>query len=1019
MHGELTRVHSGSWSALAPVLAVLGLLEGCLGALGVGGGALADDDYETTRRAAAALRVNCGGPAYAGADGSWAADHGYVGGYPYEVTQPVAGTTDPSLYQSLHWNDGVLDYAFAVENGDYVVTLKFAEIYFASAGERVFDIWLNGNAVARDFDIVAVAGAAYRAVDRSFPVTVSDRRVAIHMVASVDNPQVNAIEIAPRHAAICPAPGTDAFTACYYRDRSFGDLALSRTDGVIDFDWSNGSPDGAVPADNFSARWEGDFTFAARSYDFTVTGDDGVRLSIDDEVLIDAWLDQPPTSYQATRSVSNGVHRVRLEYFEAFGGAVARLSWAAAACTPTCAGRTCGASDGCGGSCGSACDAGCVGHCGDGVQSCDEAGVDCGGASCGACGGGPACPGPATDAFTACYYDDPDLGSLVLSRTDAVIDFDWGGGSPDAAVPADTFSASWEGNFSFTSGSYDFTATGDDGVRLYLDGQLLIDAWVQQPPTKYTTTRALGAGVHRLRFEYFEAFGGAVARLSWNGSGCAPTCTGRSCGADDGCGGRCGSTCDAGCTAHCADGVQSCDENGVDCGGSACGICSSGTVRDIRSYGARCDGNSDDAGAVQSALDALGPGETLQIPCMAGIGAAGLWLTSRSSVTVTGTGSGTGLRALDSPSGEPFMLRLFDCTDCVIRGLEFQVQNKRGGAIRMVRDVRALIDGNRVSDVGEPGTGGVAAAVFATGGTDNTFSNNIIHGTRGIANDDGPRGLWVGNPDGGLEVRPRIIGNDISDTHHTAIAGHSDGALVRGNRVFDAGTGSAFGKAGGACNKLSLMSSSASPPLANSSTAIVEDNDFRFCSQGLQLEKVANLIVRNNRIVEMQDSGIYISGGGEHDIQIYGNTFTNAQAGGVAINSGSSISVHDNRFGHDPSLSTPSPIGVRLSPHYQEWTISGISIARNDFDSLSGQGVLISDAWNKGAQVDGVDIADNSFTRNGAGVLVGENVSGVLRNISVAGDNCFAANGTAVSDDRAAGNLGTRSQVGSCAAHHP
>ena len=102
---------------------------------------------------------------------------------------------------------------------------------------------------------------------------------------------------------------------------------LARTDSTINFDWASGSPGTAVNANNFSARWEGDFTFESAAYNFTTTADDGIRVYVDGTPLIDKWFDQPPTTYNALKTLSAGTHRVKVEYYENGGGAVAKVSW--------------------------------------------------------------------------------------------------------------------------------------------------------------------------------------------------------------------------------------------------------------------------------------------------------------------------------------------------------------------------------------------------------------------------------------------------------------------------------------------------------------------------------------------------------------------------------------------------------------------------------------------------------------------------------------------------------------------
>jgi hypothetical protein len=72
----------------------------------------------------------------------------------------------------------------------------------------------------------------------------------------------------------------------------------------------------------------------------------------------------------------------------------------------------------------------------------------------------------------------------------------------------------WTGR-SASPGDYEFAATADDGVRLYVDGVRVIDKWIDQAPTTYRTTLPLDGGPHKVVMEYYENAGGAVARLGY------------------------------------------------------------------------------------------------------------------------------------------------------------------------------------------------------------------------------------------------------------------------------------------------------------------------------------------------------------------------------------------------------------------------------------------------------------------------------------------------------------------------
>ena len=131
-------------------------------------------------------------------------------------------------------------------------------------------------------------------------------------------------------------------------------------------------------------------------------------------------------------------------------------------------------------------------------------------------------PGGGTGTgLTAVYFDNMDFTGASISRTDATVDFNWGDGSPAAAIGADSFSARWTGQVEApATGTWSFTTTSDDGIRLWVNGVQLINAWVNQSPTSYSGSIALTAGQrYDLKLEYFENGGGAMARLAWSGPG--------------------------------------------------------------------------------------------------------------------------------------------------------------------------------------------------------------------------------------------------------------------------------------------------------------------------------------------------------------------------------------------------------------------------------------------------------------------------------------------------------------------
>ena len=150
-----------------------------------------------TAASSGAIRVHSAGPAYVDSKGqSWSADMDFNGGSLWSTSGAISGTTDPALYQTCRW--GVFNYVFPVSNGTYTVNLKFAEISRTAVGQRQFNAALNGAPVLTNFDIIAAAGGAMKAIDKSFTVTVSNGQIIIQFTAgAADLPLINAIEILP------------------------------------------------------------------------------------------------------------------------------------------------------------------------------------------------------------------------------------------------------------------------------------------------------------------------------------------------------------------------------------------------------------------------------------------------------------------------------------------------------------------------------------------------------------------------------------------------------------------------------------------------------------------------------------------------------------------------------------------------------------------------------------------------------------------------------------------------------
>jgi hypothetical protein len=123
--------------------------------------------------------------------------------------------------------------------------------------------------------------------------------------------------------------------------------------------------------------------------------------------------------------------------------------------------------------------------------------------------------------LTGEYFGGVSLSVLKFSRVDAGLDFNWGLGSADPRLSVDLFSVRWTGRVKTeVAGVHAFHVQSDDGVRLWVNGQLVVNNWSDHPLTENTGTLSLPAGAWvNLRVEYYERAGSAALRLLWTPPG--------------------------------------------------------------------------------------------------------------------------------------------------------------------------------------------------------------------------------------------------------------------------------------------------------------------------------------------------------------------------------------------------------------------------------------------------------------------------------------------------------------------
>ncbi|GAB6096258.1 hypothetical protein JCM14469_25110 [Desulfatiferula olefinivorans] len=256
----------------------------------------------------------------------------------------------------------------------------------------------------------------------------------------------------------------DQFAAFYYNNTDMsGDPVLYQVTDKINWKLGDKSPKpGLVNADNFSIKYEGDFSFPiSTNYAFTAKGDDVVRIYVDDVLVLNnngVWY-QP---HAAAAYVTAGTHKVRVEYVEYWGGADLKVDWAP---MNTFVGSYFNNRQ----------------FKYDPVRISDDGGY---------------------------LKADPGLWEHYFQA-----DFGWGRPANDPNVNYDYFSARWEGAFYFDGGTYDFVMAHNNELSVWVD-EKLIGSYTEYNRSELVTTD-IPQGWHIIRMAYTEENEFAAAVLKW------------------------------------------------------------------------------------------------------------------------------------------------------------------------------------------------------------------------------------------------------------------------------------------------------------------------------------------------------------------------------------------------------------------------------------------------------------------------------------------------------------------------
>ncbi len=251
------------------------------------------------------------------------------------------------------------------------------------------------------------------------------------------------------------------WTVQYYNNASLnGSPVFTQNVGTVNFNWGQNAPAGNIPADNWSARFSTITYFNAGTYRFTASADDGLRLYVHGNLIIDTWNStNPGQTLSANLNLAAGNTGIQVDYKDTAGAAFVNVSW-------------------------------------------ENALVNI--------------PPASSGAWFVQYYNNTALTNPpAVTRNEVSPTHNWGNGSPVTGINSDNWSARWTANLHFTGGNYRLSVRADDGVRITINGVRVMDEWRHfDGSSLYVRDVQLVTGNNSFMIEYFEQ--GGAALLDYN-----------------------------------------------------------------------------------------------------------------------------------------------------------------------------------------------------------------------------------------------------------------------------------------------------------------------------------------------------------------------------------------------------------------------------------------------------------------------------------------------------------------------
>jgi fibronectin type 3 domain-containing protein len=271
-----------------------------------------------------------------------------------------------------------------------------------------------------------------------------------------------------------PPTNTHGLAATYYASSNFTGATVSEIDPTINFNWGNSSPVAGIGGGNFSAVWTGQVqAVASGKYRFQTNSADGVRLWVNGQLLINDWKAHGPKvdTSLGVNLTAGQKYDIKVQYYDSMGGAEMQLLWRL------------------------------PGQTAFGVIPQAQLYL----------------PSTTGTGLQATYYSNNNLTGTKVYRKDTTVNFNWTGHAPASGIGPDNFSALWTGQvLANQTGTYTFRTISDAGVRLWVNGQLVINDWSAHGTKSDTGKITLQAGQkYNIKLEYYQDTGTSVMRLEW------------------------------------------------------------------------------------------------------------------------------------------------------------------------------------------------------------------------------------------------------------------------------------------------------------------------------------------------------------------------------------------------------------------------------------------------------------------------------------------------------------------------